>query len=102
MAHKIPFDEQEYAEIARRQYQEHEYSQNNPDEAEDEATRIEWRRKLKAALSILTPRQREVYILIVGYRQTEKKIAAKLKISQQAVCDRYRRAEKKLRQFGQA
>ncbi len=59
MAHRIPFDEQEYAEIARKQYLEHEYSQNNPDEAEDEATRIEWRRKLKAALSILTPRQRE-------------------------------------------
>ena len=99
MAHKIPFDEQEYVGITRKQYLEYEHSQNNSDEIEDEAIRIVWLKKLKQALDVLTPRQREVYVLIVGYKLSEAAIAAKLKISQQAVSDRYKRAEKKLQHF---
>lgn len=39
------------------------------------------------------------YIRQVGYGLEEKEIAKKLGLTQQAVSDRYRRAEKKLRQF---
>jgi RNA polymerase sigma factor (sigma-70 family) len=99
MARQVPFDEQTHAEIARKQYLEYEYNQNNPDAAEDEAARHVWLRRLKKALDVLTPRQRKVYILLVGYGLSETAIAEMLNISQQAVAERYKRAEKKLRQF---
>ena len=87
------------SEIARRSYLDYERGKDEPEETEVEADWIAQRKKLRQALSVLTSRQRAVYVLLVGQRLSEQEIAAKLHISQQAVCDRYRRAEKKLRQF---
>lgn len=99
MVREIPFDEPARAEIARRQYLKHEHSLHNPSDTEEEALWIARLEDLKKALDALTPLQRSVYVLMVGYRLSEAEIAEKLKISQQAVSERYRRAEKKLQRF---
>lgn len=95
----IPYEFVEHTELARKSYLEYERGMGAPDEAEVEAEWVAERKKLHQALDKLTSRQRQVYIMKAGYGLEEQEIAKKLNITQQAVSDRYRRAENKLQQF---
>ena len=83
-------------EIARKSYLDYERGANTTDEATTEAEWIAERKKLYEALEILTPRQREVFVLKVGHRMSEGEIAKRLKISQSAVSQFYSAARKKM------
>ena len=86
-------------EIARKSYLDYERGANATDEATVESEWIAERKKLYEALAILTPRQREVFVLKVGHRMSEGEIAKRLKISQSAVSQFYNAARKKLDKF---
>ena len=93
---RIPYEMVEHTELARKSYQDYECGKNVPDEAVIEAETLEQRAKLRQALEKLTPRQREVYVLKVGYQLSEAKIAHRLHISQTGVSYHFKMAEKKL------
>ena len=92
----VPLEFVEHTELARKSYLDYERDRDAPDDAEIEAGWNTDRIKLKHALDQLTPKQREVFILRVGYQMSEVEIADRLNISQQAVSMHYRRTQKKL------
>ena len=93
---RIPYKLVEHTEIARKCYLTYERNQDLPDKAETEAGWIADLKKLRWALDQLTQRQREIYIMKVGHRMKEDKIASRLHISQAAVSQGYSAAKKKL------
>jgi len=95
----IPIEFVEYTEIARKCYRNYERDIDAPNEAQIETEWTAKRKLLSDALDVLTPRQREVFILKAGYQMTEVQIADRLGISQAAVCKLYQRAQRRLDKF---
>ncbi len=95
----VPWDSLEHTEIARQSYLSYERGKDSPDEVAIEADWIAKKELLRAALDILSPRQREVFILRTVHQKTEAEIANILKIAQQVVSRRYRKAQEKLERF---
>ena len=95
----VPFGKVEYTELARNSYLEYERSKDDPDEAEIETAWTAKRKMLRDALNTLTPRQREVYVLKIGYQLTEAEISRKLHIDQSGVSRHLKAAERKLRNY---
>ena len=96
---RIPFETVEHTELARKNCRDYEHSMAAPDEAEVEAGWIARRKMLRKALDTLTPRQRAIYIMRVGYNMAEKSIAERLHIGQSVVSRHLKAADKKLRKF---
>ncbi len=95
----VHFDTLEHTELARQSYLNFERDKDALDEAAVEVAWLHDKEKLRRALNILTPRQREVFILTVAHRLTETQIAKRLGITQQVVSSHFRRARKKLSKF---
>jgi RNA polymerase sigma factor (sigma-70 family) len=93
------FEALENTELARKSYLEYERGKDDPDEAEVEADWKARRKKLRSALLVLTPRQREVFVLKIANQMTEAQIACRLNITQQAVSKLLGKAQIKLRNF---
>jgi len=92
----IPLEFVEHTELAWKSYWDYERSSKAPNDAEVESDWIDKRKLLLTALVELTPRQREVFILKIGYMLTEAEIALKLNIRQQVVSRHFQKAEAKL------
>jgi len=95
---RIPLEFVEHTELAEKSWKEYNHGIDEPDEAVIESGWIAERKRLYNALDKLTSRQRQIYIMKEGYGLSEKIISEKLGLTQQAVSDRYIRAEKRLRQ----
>lgn len=95
----IPLDSVENSEIEKESYLYYERGKDAPDEIEVENAWIAKRELLRKALGILTPRQREVFILRTVYQLTEAEIASKLNIAQQIASRHYLKAQEKLAKF---
>jgi RNA polymerase sigma factor (sigma-70 family) len=93
---RIPLETVEHTEIARDRYLEFQRSMEAPDEAEIETEWLSQRRQLSTLLKKLTPRQRKVYILRVGYELKEDQIAERLHISQSTVSRHLKAADMKI------
>ena len=96
---RIPYELVEHTEIARKSYLEYERSKDMPGEAEAEAGWITERERLYAVLNRLTPKQRQIYIMIVGYELSEYEIAERLNVTQQAVSYNYKLACRKIQKI---
>ena len=93
---RIPYETVEHTEIARKSYLDYERGKDDPDETETEAGWVAKRKSLYQILDKLTLRQRQVYIMKIGYGLAEKEIAEKLKVTQQAVSFHYKLACRKI------
>lgn len=95
----VPYEQLEHTAIARKAYLEYLRTEAAPDEDEAERTWVSDRKRLREALAMLTPRQREVYVLKAGHLLTEAQIAERLGISQSAVSQFFNSAKKRLEKF---
>jgi len=86
----------EHTEIARKNYLEYERGKDAPDEAEVEAGWIAKRKMLHDALDSLTPRQREILILIAVRGLTEREAAGILGLNQSTIFRHYHAAKKRM------
>jgi len=93
---RIPFEMVEHTELARKNYIEYERGKDVPDEAEVEAEWITKRKMLRDALDTLTPRQREILILIAVRGLTEREAAGIFGLNQSTIFRHYRAAKKKM------
>lgn len=93
---RIPLETVEHTEVAHNRYLDFQRSKDAPDEVEVEAEWLLRRRRLYDLLDRLTPRQRQVYILRLGYGMKEDKIAEQLHISQSTVSRHLKLSDKKI------